>query len=66
MTTEIEKFRLKIRNTERVKRDKLQYTLKDAKLLNEEIKALEERIDKLEVEALQQQALSVHIVGREF
>jgi len=66
MTTEIEKFRLKIRNTERVKRDKLQYTLKDAKLLDEEIKALEERIDKLEVEALQQQALSVHIVGREF
>lgn len=66
MTSEIDKLRLKIKNTASLKRTQVPYTLAEARALDKEIKALEERIDKLEFEALQQKTLTVDIIGREF
>lgn len=66
MTSEIDKFKLKVRNTQRLKRDHVQFKLREAQALEEEIKGLQERIDKLEVAALQNQTLTVDIVGKEF
>jgi len=66
MTSEIEKFKLKIRNTQKLKRTHVQFSLREAQDLDREIKALQDRIDKLEVDALQKQTLTVDIVGREF
>ena len=66
MTNEIDKFKSKIRNTQKLKRDKLQFNIKEALLLEQEIAALQKRIDKLEVEALQRKTLTVDIVGRNF
>ena len=66
MTSEIEKFKLKIRNTQKLKRTHVQFSLREAQDLDREIKALQDRIDKLEVDALQKQTLTVDIIGREF
>ena len=66
MTSEIEKFKLKGRNTQSLKRDNIQFKLREAQALDKEIDALQERIDELEVAALQNQALTVDIVGKEF
>lgn len=66
MTSEIDKLRLKIKNTASLKRTQVPYNLDEARALDKEIKALQERIDKLEFEALQQKTLTVDIVGREF
>ena len=66
MTSELEKFKLKIRNTQRLKRNHVQFTLSEARQLEKEIKKLQDRIDKLEVDALQSKSLSVDIIGREF
>lgn len=66
MTNAVDKFKLKIRNTQRIKRNHVQFSLNEARELEKEIKALQERIDKLEVDALQQKTLTVDIVGRKF
>ena len=66
MTSELDKFKLKIRNTQHLKRNHVQFTLIEARQLEKEIKKLQDRIDKLEVDALQQKSLSVDIIGREF
>lgn len=66
MTNAIDKFKLKIRNTHRMKRNSVQFNLNEARELEREIKALQDRIDKLEVDALQQKTLTVDIVGRDF
>lgn len=66
MTNAVDKFKLKIRNTQRIKRNHVQFSLNEARELEKEIRALQERIDKLEVDALQQKTLTVDIVGRKF
>ncbi len=66
MTNEIDKLRLKIKNTATLKRTQVPYSLAEARALEKEIKALEDRIDKLEFEALHQKTLTIDIVGREF
>ena len=66
MTSELDKFKLKIRNTQRLKRNHVQFSLNEALQLEKEIKELQDRIDKLEVDSLQNQALSVQIIGRDF
>jgi hypothetical protein len=66
MTEEIKNFRLKLRNTERLNRPNLTFTVKEAKLLDANIKDLEKRIERLELEALQRESLSIDIIGSEF
>jgi predicted secreted Zn-dependent protease len=66
MTNAVDKFKLKIKNTARLNRNHVQFSLDEARELEREIRALQERIDKLEVDALQKQALTVDIVGRDF
>lgn len=66
MTKEIEKFRLKLRNTATLKRSNLSFNIEEARALDKEIKSLEEQIERLEFEALQSKTLTVDIVGREF
>lgn len=66
MTSAVDKFKLKIRNTQRIKRNHVQFSLNEARELEKEIKALQERIDKREVDALQKKSLTVDIVGKEF
>lgn len=66
MTNAVDKFKLKIKNTARLKRNHVQFSLGEARELEREIRLLQERIDKLEVDALQKQTLTVDIVGREF
>jgi len=66
MTDEIDNFRLKIRNTASLKRRELSFGLAEAQLLDAEIAALEERIEKLELELLQTKTMSIDIVGRDF
>ena len=66
MTNAVDKFKLKIKNTARLKRNHVQFSLDEARELEREIRKLQERIDKLEVDALQKKALTVDIVGRDF
>jgi len=66
MTSELDKFKLKIRNTQNLKRKHVQFTVFEALQLEKEIKELQNRIDKLEVDALQSKTLSVDIIGRDF
>ncbi len=66
MTSEVKKFKLKVRNTQRLKRDNIQFKLREAQDLEREIDAMQQRIDELEVAALQNQTLTVDIVGKEF
>jgi predicted nucleic acid-binding Zn-ribbon protein len=66
MTNEIKNFRLKLKNTERLKRPSLTFTVKEAKALDTDIDTLERRIKQLENEALQRETLTIDIVGSEF
>lgn len=66
MTSAVDKFKLKVRNTTKLKRKHVQFSLDEAQELENEIRKLQERIDKLEVDALQQKTLTVDIVGRDF
>ena len=66
MASEIDNFRLKIRNTRRLNRSTLTYSLTEASALEKEIEDLEEHIEKLETELLQNKTMSIDIVGRDF
>ena len=66
MASEIDNFRLKIRNTKRLQRPTLTFSLSEASKLEKEIVDLEAHIDKLETELLQNKTLSIDIVGRDF
>lgn len=66
MAEHIDSFRLKLRNTQKMKRKSLVFSTEEAKGLDDEVAALEKQVERLERELLQQQTLSVDIVGREF
>ena len=66
MQNEINNFRLKLRNTLRLKRPTLSFTVEEAKKLDNDIMQLEQRIKQLEQEALNFETLTVDIVGSEF
>ena len=66
MTDHIANFRLKIRNTEKLKRQALSFSVAEALALELEIAALEERIEKLENELLQNKTMTVDIIGQDF
>jgi len=66
MAEHIDSFRLKLRNTQKMKRKSLSFSTQEAQELDNEVAALEKQVERLERELLQQQTLSVDIVGREF
>lgn len=66
MAEHIDSFRLKLRNTKKMKRKSMTFSTEEANGLDSEVSALEKKIEKLERELLHQQTLSVDIVGREF
>lgn len=66
MASEIDNFRLKIRNTKRLKRPTLAFSVSEASNLEKEIVELEAHIEKLETELLQNKTMSIDIVGRDF
>ena len=66
MASEIDNFRLKIRNTKRLKRPTLTFSISEATNLEKEIVELEAYIEKLETELLQNKTISIDIVGRDF
>lgn len=66
MADQIENFRLKIRNTQKLKRQSLSFSVAESHALEQEIAALEERIEKLENELLQNKTMTVDIIGQDF
>lgn len=66
MTDALKNFRLKLKNTEKLKRPSLTFTVNEAKALDTEVLALEKRVRQLENEILQRETLSIDIVGSEF
>ncbi len=66
MASEIDNFRLKIRNTKRLKRSTLTFSVSEASNLEKEVVELEAHIEKLETELLQNETMSIDIVGRDF
>ena len=66
MTEQIQNFRLKLRNTRKLKRQALSFSVSEADALEQEIAALEKKVTKLKAELLQQQSLEIDIIGRDF
>lgn len=66
MPEQIDNFRLKLRNTQKLKRQALSFSTTEARDLDEEIKQLEKHIEKLETELLQNETMTVVIIGQEF
>ena len=63
---QIANFRLKIRNTAKLKRQSLSFSVAEAHALETEIAELEKRIEKLENELLQNKTMTVDIIGQDF
>lgn len=66
MTEQIQNFRLKLRNTRKLKRQALSFSVAEAGALEQEIAELEKKVTKLKSELLQQQSLEIDIIGRDF
>jgi hypothetical protein len=66
MEDAIKNFRLKIRNTQKLKRDSLTFSTKEGLELDKAIEGLEKEIERLNRELLKEQSLSIDIVGAEF
>ena len=66
MPEQIDNFRLKLRNTQKLKRQALSFSTLEAQALDEEIKQLEKHIEKLDTELLQKETMTVDIIGQEF
>jgi len=66
MTESINHLRLKLRNTKKLKRQSLTFSLMEVQELDDEITALEKKVKRLEAELLQQQTLSIDIIGQDF
>lgn len=66
MANQIENFRLKIRNTQKLKRQALSFSVSESQALEQEIATLEDKIEKLETELLQNKTMSIDIIGQDF
>ena len=66
MTESINHLRLKLRNTKKLKRQSLTFSQMEVQELDDEITALEKKVKRLEAELLQQQTLSIDIIGQDF
>lgn len=66
MANQIENFRLKIRNTQKLKRQALSFSVSKSQALEQEIATLEDKIEKLETELLQNKTMSIDIIGQDF
>jgi flagellar biosynthesis chaperone FliJ len=66
MADQIDNFRLKIRNTQKLKRQSLSFSVAEAQALEQQITELEKRIEKLENELLQNKTMTVDIIGQDF
>ena len=66
MPEQIDNFRLKLRNTRKLKRQSLSFSTTEAQALEEEIAELEKHIERLETELLQNKTLTVDIIGQDF
>ena len=66
MAQAIDNYKLKIRNTLRLKRPTLTLSIAEGTELQKEISELNDRIDQLETELLQNETMSIDIVGRDF
>ncbi len=66
MPEQIDNFRLKLRNTQKLKRQAVSFSTTEAQALNEEIEQLEKHIEKLENELLQNKTMTVDIIGQDF
>jgi len=66
MSDAIQNFRLKIRNSRKLKRDMLSFSLKEGAELEQAIVDLEKKIEQLERELMKEKTLSIDIVGAEF
>lgn len=66
MPEQIDNFRLKLRNTQKLKRQALSFSTTEAVALDEEIAQLEKQIERLENELLQNKTLTVDIIGQDF
>jgi hypothetical protein len=66
MADQIDNFRLKLRNTQKLKRKSLSFSIPESLALDQEIADLEARIVKLEAELLQDKTMTVDIIGQDF
>jgi hypothetical protein len=66
MADQIDNFRLKLRNTQKLKRNSLSFSVPESQALDQEIADLEARIVKLETELLQDKTMTVDIIGQDF
>lgn len=66
MNDAIKNFRLKVRNTHRLKRDSLTFSTKEGLELDKAIEVLENEIERLNRELLKEKSISIDIVGSEF
>ncbi len=66
MTSEIDNFKLKVRNTKNLNRPTMSFSIAEARALEKEIEDLEAHIDQLETELLQNKTMSIDIIGRDF
>jgi hypothetical protein len=66
MTDHINDFRLKVRNTQKLSRPSVTFSLQDAVEVEKAITALEKKISELERELLKDATLTIDIVGSEF
>lgn len=66
MSKPIDNFRLKVRNTQKLKRTHIPFTLEEAISLDSEISKLEKEVERLRIEVLEERTLTVDIVGSEF
>lgn len=66
MSKPIDNFRLKVRNTHKLKRTHIPFTLEEALALDAEISAMEKELERLRLVAMEERTLIVDIVGSEF
>ena len=66
MSKPIDDFRLKIRNTQKLGRPHIPFTLEEAQKLDAEVRALEKEVERLQREVLEDRTLTLDIVGSEF
>ena len=66
MSRPIDNFRLKVRNTQKLKRTHIPFTLAEAISLEAEIDKLEKEVERLRIEVMEERTLTIDIVGSDF